>query len=435
MSQSNQEVTSYFRIVARRWWLILLLPIVTAAVIFALSGTTEPDFKAFTRLQILPVDPLEVSLFSQTRFTASAEQIQAVHDDFYDVIRLPSVAWKTIADLGLSLSAEELIERIDSQHQTDFITVSADMPTPELAQQVVVTQVENALVSYRNIRSKPSEISLAFIESEVETQEQKLGATQEALQQFQLENEISDLDRELVAYQDLRRSLQADRDRAVVEAGRNERLASEYLILSETNRALAEAPITSAIITETLGSEAAVGETEDTGETIDVAEVVDSEPDPSVLAENESLLALSRAQRRSAEDAAATAAGYRNSIVQYDRLLDEKQQQLIYLLGIQERYDLLVSDAARAQATFSFLTDKANEAQLKLRQGQNIGFLQVTDPARLPNVALPKRTAQLLAVGVIVSLLLAIILAFVLEALEQNLGRDQTPAPSTSRRT
>ncbi len=435
MSQSNQEVTSYFRIITRRWWLILLLPMVTAAVILALSGTTEPDFKAFTRLHILPVDPLEVSLFSQTRFTASAEQIQAVHDDFYDVIRLPSVAWKTIADLGLSLSAEELIERIDSQHQTDFITVSADMPTPELAQQVVVTQVENALVSYRNTRSKPSEISLAFIKSEAEVQEQKLGATQEALQQFQLENEISDLDRELVAYQDLRRSLQADRDRAVVEAGRNERLASEYLILSETNRALAQAPIASAIITETLGSEAAVGETENTGETIAVAEVVDSEPDPSVLAENESLLALSRTQRRSAEDAAATAAGYRNSIVQYDRLLDEKQQQLIYLLGIQERYDLLVRDAARAQATFSFLTDKANEAQLKLRQGQNIGFLQVTDPARLPNVALPKRTAQLLAVGVIVSLLLAIILAFVLEALEQSLGRDQTPAPPTSRRT
>ena len=86
---------------------------------------------------------------------------------------------------------------------------------------------------------------------------------------------------------------------------------------------------------------------------------------------------------------------------------------------------------SRAEANYAFLADKANEAQIKLSQGRNIGYLQVIDPASLPGVALPKRTLQLLIVGIIVSLLIAVILAFILEALEVSLGRSQ-PQPSAS---
>ena len=87
-----------------------------------------------------------------------------------------------------------------------------------------------------------------------------------------------------------------------------------------------------------------------------------------------------------------------------------------------ERYQALVDEAGRAQETYDFLAAKANEAQLKLRQGQNIGYLQVLEPARLPESSEPRRTGQILLLGAVVSLLLAIGLAFVLEALERNLG-------------
>ena len=317
MSNANQELSSYLQIVTRRWWLILLLPAVTAIVILALSGTSDSEYMAYTRLQILPVDSQEVPLFSQTRFVASSEQIQAVHDEFYDVVRLPSVAWKTIADLELSLSADELISRIDTQHQTDFVTVSAQMQTPDLAQQVLTAQVENALNTYRGIRSKPAEISLEFIEIQLSEQSQTLAAAQEALQQFQLETEVADLNREIAAFQDLRRTLQSDRDRAVIEAKRNERLATEYQMLADANRGKAEA------------ARAA------------------TEPDPAELAEAESLLVLARGQQRSAEEHAAIAEGYRASVAEYDRVLEERQQELIYLLGLQENYEGLVAGVAR----------------------------------------------------------------------------------------
>ena len=62
MTTSPTPSPSYLRIIARRWWLILLLPLVTAAVIFTLSRTARvrvpwpPE-----RLQIVVVDSQEVA--------------------------------------------------------------------------------------------------------------------------------------------------------------------------------------------------------------------------------------------------------------------------------------------------------------------------------------------------------------------------------------
>ena len=422
----NQEFTSYFRIIARRWWLLILLPVVTAAVILALSTVVQPQYTSSVKLQILPIDAQEVPLFSNIRSTTTSEQVQAVHDEFYDAVRLPSVAWKTIADLGLSLSATELIERLNTEHQTDFLTVLLEMPSPELAQQAVTAHVENAMATYRDIRSRSAEVSLEFIDSEVEKQSQILSAREQALQKFQLENEVSDLNREIVAYQDLRRSLQSDRDSTLVEVERNKRLAEEYQALSEANFAKAETLLASIAISPTVTPDAMDEATDETdGDTeIPVEEATpEPEPDPAVVAEIESLLALARAQRLNAEDYSTAAIGYRAGAAEYDRILNERQQEHIYLLGLQEQYEELSSDVARAEGSYAFLIDKSNEAQLKLSQGKNIGYLQVTEPARLPNAEAPKRTVQLLIVGVLVSLLVALVLAFLLEVLERSLGQ------------
>ena len=223
-----------------------------------------------------------------------------------------------------------MIGRLDTQHQTDFVTASSQMQTPELAQQVLTAQVENALNTYRGIRSKPAEISLEFIETQLSEQSQTLAAAQESLQQFQLENEVGDLNREIAAYQDLRRTLQSDRDRAVIEAERNDRLAAEYQILADANRAKAEA-----------------------------ATAV-TEPDVIEPVNTESLLALALGQQRSAEEHAGLAEGYRAAATEYDRVLEERQQELIYLLGLQEQYEELVAGVARARS----------QLRLPFQQGQ-----------------------------------------------------------------
>ncbi len=415
-SDPNQEFTSYIRIIARRWWLLILLPVVTAAVILALSTVVQPQYTSSVKLQILPIDPQEISLFSNIRTTATSEQVQAVHDEFYDAVRLPSVAWKTIADLGLNLSATELIDRLDTEHQTDFITVLLEMPSPELAQLAVTIHAENAMATYRDIRAKPAEISLEFISAQLEEQSQMLAASEQALQEFQLENEVSDLNREIIAYQDLRRTLQGDRDYTLVEEERNKRLAEEYQSLSEANFAEAEILLATIPISDTT----TVEETDDTVEAVEPVA-----PDPALLSEIDRLLAQAQAHQRNADDHNAAASGFLAAASEYNRILNERQQRHIYLLGLQKQYEKLVGDVSRTEGTYAFLTDKANEAQLKLSQGQNIGYLQVVEPARLPNAEAPKRTAQLLIVGVLVSLLVALVLAFLLEVLERSLGQSK----------
>lgn len=401
---------SFLRILLRRWWLLLLLPLVTAAAVIVVAGTSGPEYVASERLQINVVDPQEVPLFSQSRYTASSEQVQSVHDEFYDVLRLPSVAWRTIADLGLDLSAVELIERIDSEHQFDFVTVTARMPTPELAQKMVSAQIDNALDAYRTIRSTPAQTSRDFIEAQLAQQVQTLAAADEALQDFQLKNEVSDLERETLAYQDLLRGLRAERDAAQVEAARNDRLAAEYRTLAGQTQTQLDA-------------------LQPDDETTSTAPRPAATPSPALAAEIETLQAQAQRQRAAAADYAAAAVGHRAAIAEYERQLTERQQQLIYLLGLQEQYKSLVNRLARAQATYDFLADKADEARLKLMQGSNVGYLQVVDPAQLPDQALPSRTWQILLVGVLVSLVAAISLAFVLEALETRLGRPAPAAP------
>ncbi|NOX64049.1 MAG: hypothetical protein GXP42_19250 [Chloroflexi bacterium] len=426
----NRESTSYIRIIARRWWLLLLLPLVTASVIFALSRTTETEYLASERLQIIIVDPQEVPLFSKTLTTITNDQIQTVHDQFYDVLRFRSVAWRTIADLGLNMSADELIERIDSLHQFDFITVYARMPSPELAQEVVRVHTDNAIETYRKIRATPAQISLDFIEQQLVKQAESLANAQEALQSFQLENEISDLNREILAYQDLLRATQQKRDAAVVEAERNSQLAEEFRNLAQENAARAETLRASLAVTETVGAEGGAVAAETDAEKQEGETGAAPEPDPAILAEIDALTALAQDQRRQAEEYAAIAAGHRATIAEFDRQLNAQEQQLVYLLGLQKEYNRLVDEVNREQATYSFLTDKANEARLKLSQGQDIGYLQVIDPPRLPESPLPSRTLQLMLVGVVISLLVAVILAFLLEALENALNKRSTPRPA-----
>lgn len=412
----SSSAGSYLRPVTRRWWLFLLLPIVTVAVILAIASVSPPEYVATERLQINVVDPQEVPLFSQTRYTASADQIQSVHDEFYDVLRLPSVAWKTIADLGLDLSAQDLIARIDSQHQFDFVTVTAQMPAPDLAQRLVSKHVDNAIAAYRSIRSTPAQTSRDFIETELIEQTKTLSAAQEALQNFQLQNEVSDLERETLAYQDLKRTLRSQRDAAAVEAARNDRLAAEFTTLADQTATQLQTLQASTVVTPTKPANARTS-----------IPAATPTPDPAILAEIDSLTLLVQRQRATANDYKAAAEGHRAAIAEYDRQISEQQQQLVYLLGLQERYKTLVDAVARAQDTYDFLSSKANEARLKLTQGENIGYLQVVEPARLPDRALPNRTPQILLVGVLVSLVLAVILAFILEFLENSLGKP-TPA-------
>lgn len=416
---TSSGFTSYLRIIARRWWLFVLLPLVTVAAILVVGNRVDTEYLASERLQIGVLDTQEVPLYGQARADTAETATGAVHEDFYGVLRLDSVAWRTIADLGLDMSAAELIGQLDSQHQKDVIVVTMRMPTPELAQQVLTRHVDNAIAAYRGMRTMPAQTTRTFLEAQLAEQEKQLAAAEKALQDFQLQNEVSDLQREIFAQQDLKRDLSGDRDRAAAEAARNDRLQVEVAAAAAENNAQADALQASLVVTDTKKTPT---------------------PIPDVLARTQaqilSLRGLADKQQADAQNYKAIAAGQRAAMDEIDRQLAAHEQQIVYLLGLQDQYRSLVDQEERAQASYGFLSDKADEARLKATQGADIGYLQVIEPAPLPQAPLPKRTTQYLLVGLIVSILLALILAFTLAFLENSLGRQgsagRVPAPRRS---
>ena len=415
MNESPENTfASFLKIITRRWWLFLLLPLVTVAAIWVIGSTAEPEYMATERLQIIPSDAQLVTLFSRTPVLTTEQQIQSVHDDFYDVIRLPSVAWKTIADLGLNMSADELISRIDTQHFSEFITVSVRMPEAELAREVVTVHTQNAIETFRKIRVNPAEVTKGFLDDQVAQQEQALAEARRALQKFQLEHEVSRLPDEIAAAEDLYRALSAERDRLQTQAARAEKLAEQYRALAEQNRAKA------ASLKTALTASAVVTETAVVTDTVAVTEPVDI---VATQAEIDVLLALADKQESQAQEQQAIAAGHQAAIQDYDRILNERQQEIVYLLGLQEQYQSLLNRLNQAQGSYDFLVDKANEANLKLVQGSTVGYLTVVTPARTPNAPAPRHLWQFMLVGIFASLLLALLLAFLLEIIERSVAK------------
>lgn len=426
MTPSSSAPNPYLQMIRRRWWLFILLPLVTIAVILFLTLTSAPRYRSATLMQIVFVDPQEVPLFGQTRLTVSAEQIVAIQEEFANVARLTSVAWKTIGDLDLDFSAEEFLNRITVNPQgNNFVVLIAEMPDPALAQQVAATHAQNALAAYRTIRSNPAKTSLDFIQVQLVQQSQTLKAANEALQKFQFEHEIGDLAREITAYQDLLRSLRSSRDQAQLEMNRNKQLALQMQAKAESNIRQAEALVATPLPTpDARESTPGVAPTPSVDPTPGPTPT-SSAPQLFAPAEVAGLRELAQDQARAAQEYEAIAAAAKSAVVEYDRLHDERQQELVYLLGLQDGYAALQVDAKAQQEQYQFLKDKAAEAQLKLDQAQSIGFLIVVESAQMPEVAESQSLAQLLVVGAVVSLIVALILAFVLEMLETSLGGRQ----------
>ncbi len=407
----ERTFSSYLQIIKKRWWLFILLPLITAAVIFIINATSQPEYVAYERLQIIPGSPLQVSLFSRTPTLTTEQQVQSVHDDFYDVIRLPSVAWKTIADLNLNLSAEELIKRIDTQHKSDFITVSARMPSPELAQKVAAVHTQNAIDMFRQIRVNPAQVTLGFLDEQVEVQAQALAQAREALQKFQLEHEVSALPDEIAAAQDIKRSLTAERDRLRTENARAQKLAEVYQKQADENRDKASALRSDLTAALPISNTAVIT---DTAPVVIPADIANTQQRINAL------LALAEEQESRAQEQLAIAAGHQAAIADYDRVLDEREQEIIYLLGLQDQYASLLNVVKDAQGSYDYLVDKSNEAKLKVTQGSSVGYLEVVTPASQPNAPVPRNLLQLIAVGVLASLLLGLLLAFILELIERS---------------
>ncbi len=368
MDQTNQSVEitepaeqggrSIVAILRRRWWIIALFVVGAVAVTAAVALTAAPVYRSSLRMQAQALDAQDVTLYTRLNVGAATDQIAVTQANFNDVLRSSLVAWRTINDLGLSISADDLLAGLETTQAGDFVSVSYEGSSPQEAMDALNKHVENALAYYNELTARPAAAAGQFIQSEAAEQAKTVTAAQDALLQFQLEHNVGDLPREINAVQDVLRDLESRRDAALVDARQADALAKQYTQYAadgEDDLTAAEATLTT-VISDTVE-----------GDAIGLAEI-------DRLQEMVAGLRTEINGYRSAErEQLATAAALRAVIAEDEALISQRSADLTQLIGLSSEYNGLVSAVANAQGDREFLRAKAVEARLKESQKSRRG--------------------------------------------------------------
>jgi len=444
----GRELKSYGAILRRWFWLILLLVVVTVAVIYYRSFTAPPVYQASVTLQVIAQEPEEVALFTPLRGTGTEEQIRAVRGQFVSILESTTIAWRTVGELDLNISARQLLEDITVRQEDEFVTVMAQAVGPQAAEALVSTHVNQALEYYRQVRSRPVEIAEQFIAEQLQDSKEELAEAEKDFLEFKLKHKIGSLHKEISALQDVIRALSQKRDEARVEierclalAAEMENGAAEALKLSEEAKAEAQQAAEVLKRAEEAEAEAEV-EAEAEAEAEAKTEAEMESPEATETPEN-----VEEAEAR-AEEAEATADHYRGvahtfetsainyaaateaartAEAEYGQIIANREAGLVTLIGLGAEYDTLENNLQQARERVSFLAGKANEAEIKKSQALAAGYLQIIEPAHTPGSPMPSNTWQLMALGAVVSLIVGTILAFTLEILTGRRRRARQP--------
>lgn len=389
--QMAADFWMYVNVVRKRLWLIALLFVTTVGVILAISQTAKRVYRASVRLQVLPTDRTEVTLFAATRTTSTMDEVTQAQSDFMRAMKSGYVSWKTIADLNLNIGALDLISAISFAAEGDFIIATVESDEPGRAEAIVTTQVNNALENYRGVRATPSRVLRDFVSQMLASESQSMVNAEKALLDFKVAHGFDSISQETRALQDAIRNLKVERDRTVMER-------EKAAIFADTYR-------------------------DQQKKMNDAADTLQSISDPAKPGQEVAPYTtkyyrdLALQHGMTAVEWEAKRDGLAKSIEIYDRMIDERSAELRALLGLYSEYSALDREVTRATNNYNFLRDKDNEARLRQAQAEKLGYIQITEPARKPDAPVPTKTLQLVAVGGAVSILAGLVLAFILEFL------------------
>ncbi|PKO24166.1 MAG: hypothetical protein CVU38_00320 [Chloroflexi bacterium HGW-Chloroflexi-1] len=385
------ETTSfwtYIAILKKRLWVILLLFAATMTIILGCDWLSPPIYQSSLVLQLLPLEPEEVTLYTRLNTATASDIVNQIFFQFSYLVRSSKIAQQTQAETGIDVTADDLAASVSVVRDPwiDLLTVSVAAEKPEDAETLLVKQVELALEELRQSRARPLETLGRFLDAALAAADRELDAAQEELLRFKLANELEYVDREIIAEQDAIRSLIAAQEEANIEA---QRLGAIVEALEQQVKdAQAQA-----------SAQAADG------------------PEAQYMTKLAQDLNVTAVNRR------VEAAGQRARAANAYALVAKHQTNLASLITIAGQYRQLVDAVQEKQDSRNFLAAKAREARLKVSQSRNIGYLQIISSPSTPRSQVATRTVRTALLGGGLSLVAGVVLAFVLEFLEQILRR------------
>jgi uncharacterized protein involved in exopolysaccharide biosynthesis len=99
-------------------------------------------------------------------------------------------------------------------------------------------------------------------------------------------------------------------------------------------------------------------------------------------------------------------------------------------VSLSTEYSSLVTALNLARETYNLLLSKETEAKIKENQVLNVGFIQIISPAQLPRNAISPFSPKIILLSGVLSLILGVMLAFVWEYAETQLGNVAQSVPT-----
>ena len=153
--------------IRRRWWLVVLAGVLCAAGAGFAFRPGKLAYESIVRIQLSTPQSDDVSLVNASRSSNVRDEATLARNNFLVVLKSPEVVDRTANTLALGQADADYAVTGTALRDTDFIEVDVRATTPELAQKIANTHVQQAIQRYGELRAKPAGATRSFIAQQI----------------------------------------------------------------------------------------------------------------------------------------------------------------------------------------------------------------------------------------------------------------------------
>lgn len=199
--------------VLRRWlWLIVAIVAVTELALWLGMRSAEPVYAASVRLQISTPQREEVAAYDQNRYVDGRAEITVAINNFMELLPNNEIRQRTISQLGLAEKDALYTLNVGRVSDADFIKVTVEARTPNLAAEIANTHVKIAIAYYGELRAQSTNAEKALFSEQLQVAEKDFLAAERALADFRTLHGIYSIESQISTQQKLLEQLQLERD-------------------------------------------------------------------------------------------------------------------------------------------------------------------------------------------------------------------------------
>ena len=204
--------------VLRRWlWLIMAIVVVTESALWLGTRSAPPVYAATVSLQMSIPQREDVAAYDQSRSISPRDDITAAINNFMELVKSDEVYKRTADQLGLNKKDAPYTLDAKRVSDADFVNVTIEASTPNLAAEIANTHVNIAIAYYGELRSQSTKADEELFAQQLRSADEELQAAEKDLADFRTQNGIYSLESQISTQQRLLEQLQLEHDQRLLQ--------------------------------------------------------------------------------------------------------------------------------------------------------------------------------------------------------------------------